>query len=73
MIPNQWSLIILKDTDSVVLMAINFTLSYIFVHCFKIQWLVLPSVSHLETVMTSKTLAELSFQPAVILNRSNNK
>ena len=67
MIPNQWLLIILKDFDNLVFMAINFTLLYIFVHRFKIQWLVLPSVSHLEAVMTSKTLAGLSFRPPVIL------
>ena len=63
MILNQWQLIILKGTDNLVLMAINFTCLYIFVHCFNIQCLVLPSVSHLEAVMTSKTLAELSFRP----------
>ena len=35
-------------------------------HCFKIHSLVLTSVSHLEAVMTSKTLAGLSVNPPVI-------
>ena len=38
----------LKGIDNLVYMVIKFTLLYIFVHCFKIQWLVLPSVSLLE-------------------------
>ena len=66
MITSQWPLIILKGIDNLVLMAINFTLLYIFVCCFKIQWLVLPSISHIEAVMTTKILAGQSFRPPVI-------
>ena len=35
MTPNQWPLIFLKGTDNLVLMAINFTLLYIFCPLFQ--------------------------------------
>ena len=58
MIPNQWTLITLKGFDNLVLIALLFCFCmFIFVHSFKIQTLLPPSVSHLGALMAGKTIA----------------